>query len=107
MKHSITYLIFTLLIIASPIIIASFPGIPHQFYGNVVINGVSANTGLVTAEINDITVDQTNIINGRYGYSPIFFIEDPNNEFNGKIIIFMSMELLQQIILLKMEKLLI
>jgi hypothetical protein len=71
-----------------PLVLAIFPGIPHQFYGSVILNGVSPNSGTVTAKINNQTVGSTIITSGKYGYHPIFFIEDKDYNKNGKLIIF-------------------
>ena len=68
-----------------PLVLAGFPGTPHQFYGEVFYEGSSVNSGIVTAEINSVVIGQTNILNGKYGYNPIFFIEDVNYSFNGKL----------------------
>jgi len=68
---------------------ASFPGNPHQFYGNVSVNGTLLNEGIVTAKINGNVIETGQISKGRYGYGrPLFFVEDPDYIFNGKTIIF-------------------
>jgi hypothetical protein len=68
--------------------ITTFPGIPHQFYGKVILNGISPNSGNITAKINGQLVGTTNINAGQYGYKPIFYIEDKDYNRNGKIITF-------------------
>jgi len=67
----------------------AIPGVPHQFYGSVTLNGRSAPDGtLIVAKINGVEVARTYTKNGRYGYDPIFYIEDPNNDRTGSIITF-------------------
>ena len=64
------------------------PGVPHQFYGDVIINGNPApDNNIVTAVIEGITYT-TITKNSKYGYSPIFFVEDPNNLFWCEVINF-------------------
>ena len=57
----------------------AIPGIPHQFYGDVMINGAPAPDGsTVTAKIDGVEVASTTTSEGRYGYEPIFYVEDPD-----------------------------
>jgi len=79
--------VFALIFVIS-IVTAVFPGIPHQFYGGVMINGVNPSTGTITTKINGELVGTTPVTAGKYGWEPIFFIEDKNYSFNGKTIIF-------------------
>ncbi|MCR4335524.1 MAG: hypothetical protein NUV57_03230 [archaeon] len=67
----------------------AIPSIPHQFYGNVLVNGTSAPNGLtVTAQVNGQTYSTTTR-DGTYGFSPnLFFIQDPNSTNTGKTITF-------------------
>ncbi|MDD5163449.1 MAG: carboxypeptidase-like regulatory domain-containing protein [Candidatus ainarchaeum sp.] len=65
------------------------PGIPHQFYGTVTINGTPANNANIVAKINNLVVASTVSTNGGYGFYPnIFYVPDPNNTNNGKTIEF-------------------
>ncbi|HLC92679.1 MAG TPA: hypothetical protein VJH23_03150 [archaeon] len=69
----------------------AIPGIPHQFFGNVTINGAAAPDGTeVRATIDLSEVYTTVTVGGRYGYSPnTFVVQNPdpvNNE--GKTIRF-------------------
>ncbi len=66
------------------------PGIPHQFYGTVTINGNAADNATITAKINGTVFGSTTSTNGTYGYSPnVFFVEDPDGVNNsGKTIEF-------------------
>jgi hypothetical protein len=70
-------------------VVLAIPGIPHQFYGSVTYNGQSAPDGLsVVAKINGVEVASTTTSGGRYGYSPIFYVEDPMSDRSGKTINF-------------------
>jgi hypothetical protein len=80
--------LFGIAILLVPFILATFPGIPHQFYGGVIVNGVPASGGTVTTKINGELVGTTKITLGKYGYKPIFFIEDKDYNKNNKEIIF-------------------
>lgn len=65
------------------------PGIPHQFYGSVAVNGAPADGALIVAKINNIEVARTTSSNGTYGYDPyIFYVPDPNGTNSGKTIDF-------------------
>ncbi|MCK4552626.1 hypothetical protein KAT80_00285 [Candidatus Pacearchaeota archaeon] len=87
MKNKFLILI-TLTIFLIPFVVSSFPGIPHQFYGDVLINGKPANSGIVTAKINNNTIETSEILEGKYGYNPLFLIQDPEYSFHGKTITF-------------------
>ena len=64
-------------------------GIPNQFWGDVSYNGASAPDGLtIEAKIDGITVKETSVLAGRYGYDPLFFVTDPDEGREGKIIVF-------------------
>ena len=70
-------------------VVLAIPGIPHQFYGSVTYNGQAAPDGLsVVAKINGVEVASTTTSGGKYGYSPIFYIEDPNSIRSGQTINF-------------------
>ncbi|MBN1274980.1 hypothetical protein JXA12_01685 [Candidatus Woesearchaeota archaeon] len=59
------------------------PGVPHQFYGDVLVNDEPApDLYLVEAVINGVA-KQVFVIDGQYGHEPIFYIEDPNNDRQG------------------------
>jgi len=69
--------------------VSAVPGIPHQFYGNVTINGVATNGAIVTAKVSGVEYGSTDSVDGTYGYSPeIFFVEDPNSTNLGRTIDF-------------------
>jgi hypothetical protein len=62
-------------------IVLAIPGVPHQFYGTVTLNGNSAPDGTaVVVEIEGEEVASTTTKDGKYGYDPIFYVEDPNND---------------------------
>ncbi len=78
--------LFLLIFVSSALAI---PGIPHQFYGIVLINGKPAPDGtLVVAVVDGKEVARTHTRDGRYGYDPIFYVEDPENTRSGKIVQF-------------------
>ncbi len=81
-------ILISFLALAFPLVLASFPGIPHQFYGEVYIKGSLAQGGTVVAKIDGEAVASTPITDGHYGYDPVFLIPDPDYEFNGKEITF-------------------
>jgi 3D (Asp-Asp-Asp) domain-containing protein len=65
------------------------PGMPHQFYGNVTINGVPANNASIVAKIGVIEYGNGISVDGKYGFNPgLFFVEDPNSNNAGKKIEF-------------------
>jgi len=64
-------------------------GIPHQFYGDVSYNNAPAPNSLsVVAKIDNVVVKQTTTLDGKYGYSPVFLITDPDDNREGKTIVF-------------------
>ncbi len=71
-------------------IAAAIPGIPHQFYGSVLVNGAPAPDGTtIVAKIDGSIVGTTVTAGGRYGYAPsVFYIEDPNSSNEGKTFYF-------------------
>lgn len=72
-----------------PLVAFAIPGIPHQFYGQVDFSNGPAPDGVgVEAKITGVTVAITTTLNGKYGYSPLFFITDPDNNRTGKEIKF-------------------
>lgn len=80
--------IFTLLITFSNLAFA-IPGVPNQFYGYVTINGKAAPDGsIVVAKIGGLEVARTTTKDGKYGYDPIFYVDDPNNDRSGKLVKF-------------------
>lgn len=78
--------IFVLLILSMSLI-SAVPGIPHQFYGEIEVNGEPSDDILVAFidEQNYSTI----ILEGIYGIKPnTFFVEDINGDNNGKEITF-------------------
>ncbi len=65
-------------------------GIPHQFWGSITdSNGNPAHDGeLVIARMNGQDVSATTTKDGYYGYKPIFYVQDPKNNRDGKLIEF-------------------
>jgi len=80
-------LLFSILFLS---LVSAVPGIPHQFYGTVTVNGALANNASVVAKIDGIEYGNTLSIDGYYGYTPnLFFVEDPDGVKNdGKTIKF-------------------
>jgi len=77
-----TFLLFSNLVLA-------LPGIPNQFYGSVTLNGSPAPDGTnVIAKINGVQVASTTTYGGKYGYNPIFYVDDPNGIRTGSVINF-------------------
>ncbi|MCD4740579.1 hypothetical protein K8R43_05340 [archaeon] len=70
----------------------AIPGIPHQFYGNVQVNGQPASDGTeVIAKIDGVEVSSGTTINGKFGYSPnVFIITDANSNRLGKTVSFLA-----------------
>ncbi len=65
--------------------VLAIPGVPHAFYGSVYINGNIAPDGtVITAEVDGKVVAKTTVSDGKYGYDPIFYVDDPNNDMSGK-----------------------
>lgn len=63
---------------------------PHQFYGDVTVNGVPANGASVVAKINGTEYGSTVSVDGKYGYTQpeLFFVTDPNGTNGGETIEF-------------------
>ena len=89
MNHKHAYIAVLLLATLAASVFAA-PGVPHQFYGDVTINGQAAPDNLfVEAKINGGIVGTTPTKNGKYGHQPyIFYVEDPNSLNAGKKIEF-------------------
>ncbi len=79
-----------LVIILVTAIVSAQYGIPHQFWGTVTDNnGNQAPDGtLIIIKINNQDVAATTTKSGNYGYEPIFYIQDPNKNRDGKKIEF-------------------
>lgn len=74
--------------ILSSFLVSAAPGVPNQFYGSVTVNGASAPNNLfVEARVGN-SVFTTITSNSQYGYNPIFYIEDPENNRQGQTIRF-------------------
>ena len=67
-------------------IVFAIPGVPHQFYGEVKINGNPAPDGV---EIAVYDADDNKYVagtftkEGKYGYKPIFYVPDPDGDREG------------------------
>jgi len=83
-----TFLLGLMLILVVGLATA-IPGIPHQFYGTVSLNGAPAPDGTsVTATVDGVKAGEGTTSGGKYGYNPLFLVEDPNNNRGGKTINF-------------------
>jgi len=82
--------VFIFTIVSSSTAFAVAPGVPHQFFGTVSVNGAPSSDGTtVVARIGGATVSTTTTSGGKYGYSPaIFYVEDPNSNRAGNLIQF-------------------
>ena len=72
-------------------IVAATPGMPHQFFGEVTINGDPAPDGTaIEAKIDGATITSKTSIGGAYGQNPasIFYVTDQQNNNDGKTITF-------------------
>ncbi len=81
-------LLFILLFILSVGVVYAIPGIPHQFYGSVIVNSLPAVDGILVKAVIMGSNYTTTVTDVKYGYEPIFFVEDPNNNREGKTIKF-------------------
>ena len=77
-----------LLLVMASALASAAPGVPHQFYGAVTVNGQPApDNYLVEAVVNSVA-KQTFTADGAYGYDDVFYVEDPNNDRLGDTITF-------------------
>lgn len=77
----LTAIILITLMVLPLAIGGAVPGIPHQFYGTVTIDGVAAVDGLtVKAKINGETYASTVTSDGKYGWATMFKVDadDPD-----------------------------
>ena len=82
-----SFLVLLVIILASSAL--AIPGIPHQFYGTVTVNDKAAQDGLaITVKIGSDVIDSTLTKAGKYGYDPIFYVDDPNSDMAGKTLTF-------------------
>ncbi|MFH1307316.1 MAG: hypothetical protein ABIH72_00510 [archaeon] len=86
MKGKLVLLFLGVLLVAS--VVSAIPGIPHQFYGQVTVNGQPANNNILKAVCEGdeyITLS----LEGKYGYNPnIFYVADPDGDRMGQTITF-------------------
>ena len=74
-------LMLTILILVSTSMVLAVPGIPHQFYGSVTVDGLPAPDWLgIAVDINGVFCEWTYTEGGEYGYSPLFNVlaDDPD-----------------------------
>ncbi len=83
------YILAAVMIVLLSSVALAVPSQPHRFYGTVTVNGAPASDGTtVSARIYGIGVASTTTADGRYGYSPVFYIADPNSVRAGSTIEF-------------------
>lgn len=85
-----------IVLLANNVVMAQF-GTPHQFYGEVTINGEPASDGiLIIARIDGNDVGGAITAGGSFGRDPpgeIFYIEDPYETRNGSLVEFFINEI--------------
>jgi len=70
-----------LLMLFSAVRAFAIPGIPHQFYGYVTIDGVLASDGIsVAAIIDGVVYVETTTVGGGYGWDPIDLFNVPADD---------------------------
>lgn len=79
--------LFLIMILSSFLVLAA-PGVPNQFYGEVTVNGASAPDDLFVEARVDGAIFTTLTDSGKYGFNPIFYVEDPNNDRQGDTVTF-------------------
>jgi hypothetical protein len=85
----LTFAILLSLALVFPLVSAQGLIPPHQFYGDVSYNNAPAPNGIsVVAKIDGEVVKETTTLNGKYGYSPLFFITDPTEGSDVKTVVF-------------------
>lgn len=80
-------LLFLIVILSSFVVLAA-PSVPHQFYGDVSVNGDVAPDNLFVEARIDGSVFTTLTNDGKYGFDSIFYVEDPNSDRDGEDITF-------------------
>ena len=83
-------IIYVLLLLFSVGVTFAAPGIPHQFYGEVYINGNNhLSDVIITVKSEGVVKASTKTTEGKYGYRPhIFYVEDPSSDMAGKTLEF-------------------
>ena len=81
------------IVLILPAVALAMPAMPHQFYGTVVFSNGSAPDGLLVEAkvINGVSIvstESTVTKNGKYGYDPLFKVEDNNSTLSGETIEF-------------------
>jgi hypothetical protein len=72
-----------------PAIACAAPSMPHQFYGTVNFSNGPAPNGLsVEVKLGDTTIQNTVTKDGKYGYDPLFKVEDNSGTLSGKTVKF-------------------
>ncbi len=88
MKTRNSLVVLVLVLLSQPALALAIPGVPHQFYGTVTINGNPAPDGTTVEAMIDGRVVSTTTRDGKYGYDPIFYVDDPQNQYSGEPVTF-------------------
>ena len=83
-RISAVTLILIILTLVSTTLVFAVPQMPHQFYGDVTIDGVAAPNGIsVEAKIGGVTYKTTTTLDGKYGHSPLFKLDSDDPDVAG------------------------
>ncbi|MFH1501099.1 MAG: hypothetical protein ABIE22_04115 [archaeon] len=86
MENKLILLFLTAMLVAG--IVSAIPGVPHQFYGTVTVNGQPVNNNLLKA-VSEGDEYFSIVLDGKYGFNPnIFYVEDPDGDRNGQTVVF-------------------
>jgi len=82
--------IITAIIFLTPLVALATPGIPHQFYGNVVFeSGATPDGLLVEAKVNGTVVGSSVTKDGKYGINPsLLFASKTEGDWSGETVTF-------------------
>ena len=84
-KRRLSTILILALFITSFALVYAVPGIPHQFYGTVTVDGAPAPYGtLVEAKIDGVTYATTTTVSGDYGVDPLFTVPADDPDVVGK-----------------------
>lgn len=76
--------------VLAPLLAMAAPGIPHQFYGNVVFeSGTTPDGLLVEAKVNAVVVGTSKTKSGKYGIMPtLLMVSKSDGEWSGETVRF-------------------
>lgn len=81
-----TIMVAAIVLLSSPLLALAAPGIPHQFYGDVVFESGTAPDGLlVEAKVNGAVVGTSQTKSGKYGIMPnLLMASKSDGEWSGE-----------------------